>query len=76
MWPLAFVPFVAVMVMALLEIPDYYEQAKYGYCQGTGAVEYVARVMQTFGNYQALYPRQPVTVTMAETNAATPFFLT
>jgi membrane-bound lytic murein transglycosylase F len=50
-------------MLPLLEIPDYYGEAKYGYCQGSEAVEYVARVMQKYRNYQSLYPKQPVQVT-------------
>jgi membrane-bound lytic murein transglycosylase F len=50
----------------LLEMPDYYTKSKYGYCQGSSVVEYVARVFQKFNTYATLYPRTVVQVSQAE----------
>lgn len=52
-------------MLVLLEIPEYHQKARYGYCQGRNAVEYVGRVMKKFGHYRNVYPRQPMQVSQA-----------
>ncbi len=45
--------------LVLLENPEYYEKAQYGYVNGTQTVEYVGRVLKKYELYQNLYPKDP-----------------
>jgi membrane-bound lytic murein transglycosylase F len=59
-------------MLPLLEIPDYYADAKYGYCQGQSAVDYVSRVMSQYRTYQSRYPSQPVQVSRSSSSDSAP----
>jgi len=49
--------------LLLLEDPEYYDQAKHGYCRGSETTEYVSRVLTRYSKYRALYPTRPVQAT-------------
>ncbi len=58
--------------LVLLEDPEFYSKAKYGYCQGSGVNEYVSRVVRKYQSYLALYPTRPVKMTQSEPASADP----
>jgi membrane-bound lytic murein transglycosylase F len=59
-------------MFALLEIPDYYEKAKYGYCQGDSVVEYVSRVFQKYNTYVALGSGKSIQLSQSGEDASEP----
>jgi membrane-bound lytic murein transglycosylase MltF len=45
-------------MLLLLEQPQYYKDAKYGYVKGTETVAYVAKVKKQYKNYRDLFPKK------------------
>jgi membrane-bound lytic murein transglycosylase F len=42
--------------MLLLEKPEYYRRARYGYCRGSEPVKYVSEIQTRYASYVELLP--------------------
>jgi membrane-bound lytic murein transglycosylase F len=56
--------------MLLLQEPEYYEDARYGYCRGSETVSYVRRIDRLYRTYVEELPPQPPPVTASGPAAA------
>ncbi|HEY8211525.1 MAG TPA: transporter substrate-binding domain-containing protein [Myxococcaceae bacterium] len=43
--------------MLLLEKPQYYQRARFGYCRGSEPVKYVSQIQNRYDNYVKLFPQ-------------------
>lgn len=57
-------------MLLLLEKPEFYETATYGYCRGSETAQYVDRVLDQYRLYERSYPVKPVQLTFGKKSSS------